>query len=232
MDTVAHFVNKLRAYSTPTICNALEMISPERRAYGYTRSTLHCVNPEAGPTCGVALTGEVRSLAPPLNAKDELVQQRLEYYEYMFQDVGAPKICVMEDCDEEPGTGPFWGEFNARIHRACGVTAVVTNGSIRDRPDLPEDLLILGCGLRPSHAYIHVVGFGNKVEVFGMVVSHGDIVHADEHGAVAFPVSMLPEVDQCAQDFMAMEEPILRACREDSLSLEKLRRLYVARADK
>ena len=35
----------LRAWDTPTICNALEVVVPHRRATGFTVEHLHCLDP-------------------------------------------------------------------------------------------------------------------------------------------------------------------------------------------
>jgi regulator of RNase E activity RraA len=110
-----------------------------------------------------------------------------------------------------------------------GVQAVVTDGSVRDVDKLPDDVLLLSCGLRHSHAFVHIADFGSQVNVFGMSVSHGELVHADEHGAVAFPDHLIEDVASCAAEFVAAEEPIIAACRADRLSLDELKRLYMAR---
>ncbi len=62
-----------------------------------------------------------------------------------------------------------------------------------------------------------------------MDVSHGDVVHADEHGAVAFPAKLVGEIAVKATEFIAREAPIMTACNEDGLTLQELRRLYLAR---
>ena len=38
----------LRSVDTPTVCNALEVVAPKRRGYGYTTSPLVCLRPELG----------------------------------------------------------------------------------------------------------------------------------------------------------------------------------------
>ena len=44
----------------------------------------------------------------------------------------------------------------------------------------------LAATLSPSHASGQVVEVGTQVDIFGMAVSDGDIIHADRHGAVVF----------------------------------------------
>jgi regulator of RNase E activity RraA len=223
-------LERLTSFDTPTICNALEMIEPGRRGYGYTRKGMVVVNPSQSPVCGVARTATMRSVIPADRDSDTLKSERLKYYEYIHRGDGVPKICVMQDLDgHDAGTGPFWGEFNTRIHRAMGVCAVVTNGSVRDIAKLPTDIMLLSCGLRPSHAFVHIADYGSQVNVFGMAVSHNELVHADEHGAVAFPSAWADEVADRAADFVASEAPIIEACKADTLSLDELKRLYMAR---
>jgi regulator of RNase E activity RraA len=223
-------ITVLKHFDTPTICNALELIDSSRKDSGYTRFNMTAVNAAAGPIVGFALTATMRSEKPSELNVSELRQARLDYYEYMFTDMGGPKICVMHDMDDPDAVhGPFWGEFNTRIHRAMGFRGVVTDGCVRDVRKLPTDVLLLARGLRPSHANLHIVSYGEPVKVFGMDVSHGDVVHADEHGAVAFPAKLVNEVGVKATEFIAREAPIMAACIEGDLTLQELRRLYLAR---
>jgi regulator of RNase E activity RraA len=188
------------------------------------------VNAEVGPVAGFALTATMCSETPSDLSTSELKRARLDYYEYMFTDMGGSKICVMQDIDKPDSVhGPFWGEFNTRVHRAMGFRGIVTNGCVRDVGKLPRDILILCCGLRPSHANLRVLSFSEPVNIFGMTVSHGDIVHTDEHGAVTFPAKFAREVAAKAREFVAMEAPIIEACKNGELTLGKLQRLYLAR---
>lgn len=219
----------LRRFDTPTICNALERVEPGRRSFGYTRRSLHVVN-NVGPVVGFARTATMRSAIPSERASDQLKRDRLRYYEYVHDGEGVPKVCVMQDLDgADAGTGPFWGEFNTRIHRAMGVVAVVTDGSVRDVDQLPDDLMLLSAGLRPSHAHVHITDFGAQVNVYGMSTQHDHIVHADQHGAVTFPAELASSVVENAEAFVAAEAPVIAACKADALTLEELKRLYMER---
>lgn len=226
MDEIA----ALELFDTPTICNALELIDSSRKNYGYTCYDMMAVNAAASPIAGFALTATMRSEEPSELSAEELKKERLKYYEYMYTDMGGPKVCVMQDIDgAEARHGPFWGEFNTRIHRAMGFRGVVTDGCVRDVGKLPKDVLLLARGLRPSHANLHIASFGQPVKIFGMEVSHGEIVHADEHGAVAFPAKLASEIVVRAKEFIAREAPIVDACKKESLTFEELARLYLAR---
>ena len=51
-----HSLEALRAFDTPTICNALEIVVPARRAFGFTRRQLIAPFPELKPVVGFART--------------------------------------------------------------------------------------------------------------------------------------------------------------------------------
>jgi regulator of RNase E activity RraA len=66
------------------------------------------------------------------------------------------------------------------------------------------------------------------VDVFGMFVTPGDIVHADRHGAVAFPADLLDKLP-AAIDLMARKEKvILDAARAPGFNAEKMRAAMAA----
>lgn len=148
---------------------------------------------------------------------------RLRYYEYIA--AGArPGVLVMQDLDAEPGFGAFWGEVNTTIHRGFGVAGCITNGSIRDLDMIAKDFQLLAGAVGPSRAYMRVESFDETVEVFGMTVSPGDLVHADRHGAVVIPLEAVIELPAAIDLCERREAPLLKAARSGKLSIEILRR--------
>ncbi len=222
-------LNRLKQFDTPTICNALEHIDYKRRYHGFTRHLCHSFNGEVGPIIGYAKTATMRSLDRPDRAPARLKEHRLSYYRFVSEG-DLPKIAVMQDLDGiDAGIGPFWGEFNTRIHQSLGCVGIVTDGSMRDIALLPKDILILSRGPRPSHAHVHVVDYDVQVNVFGMYVKSNDLVHADIHGAVAFPPNLVEDVIANAKEFVKSEEAILTACRERKLTYDEVAELYMKR---
>ena len=54
----------LRSIDTPTVCNLIEIVAPERRGIGYTASHLHCPFPDLLPMVGFAKTVTIRRRDP------------------------------------------------------------------------------------------------------------------------------------------------------------------------
>src|SRR3954467_5590297 len=68
----ASVLEALARYDTPTICNAMEIIAPERRLIGYTTKPLVCPFPGLPPMVGYARTVSIRSvLSSGLSAAEQ-----------------------------------------------------------------------------------------------------------------------------------------------------------------
>ena len=223
-------LKELEKYDTPTVCNALEMIDKNRKNFGYTKESFFCLRPNMHPVVGVAKTATMRSFGASDKSADELKQERVKYYGYVYEG-DYPKILILQDLDgAHRGHGPFFGEFNTRVHKFLGCTGVVTDSSIRDYQNLPDGIQILSAGLKPSHGNVHIVNYNTQVNVNGMVVTPGQIIHADIHGAVAFSADLMEQVIANAKLFMADEEPVISACKDsENLTFDKLIEIYMGR---
>lgn len=124
--------------------------------------------------------------------------------------------------DDRPGTGSFWGEVNSAVHEGLGVGGVLTNGSVRDIGDLSPTFPILAGSVGPSHAHVHIVDFGQPVEVFGLQVNDGDLIHADRHGAVIIAPQYLAQMPECIDLVKRKEAPLLEAARSGRFDLGML----------
>ena len=218
----AGILDGLRALDTPTVCNALELVAPERRGYGFTTQPLICVRPELPSVVGLARTATIRA-AHPNDANADVGYARNAYYEYI--DAGPkPSVVVIQDLDAEPGYGSFWGEVNSNIHMGLGCPAVVTNGSVRDLPDLADGFQVLAGRVGPSHAFIHVVDFGRPVTVAGMRVTEGDLIHADQHGAVVVPAEVAADVPAAAALIARRERIVIEAAQQPGFDVALLHR--------
>jgi regulator of RNase E activity RraA len=228
-ELTADLIAELKSVDTPTVCNALEILVPERRGYGFTTKPLVCVRPGLAPIVGIARTATIRA-AHPSDPNSEQAYARDGYYAYI--DAGPkPSIVVIQDLDDERGYGSFWGEVNSNIHKGLGCDAVITNGSVRDLPDIAEGFQMLADRIGPSHAFVHVVDFSHPVTVAGMRVSDGDVIHADQHGAVVIPHEVCGDIKQAANLIARRERVVITAAQRPGFDVEALRRAQREAAD-
>lgn len=213
----------LRAFDTPTICNALEIVVPARRAIGFTRRPLVAAFPEMKPVVGFARTATIRSREPHPRDRETNTRLRLAYYEHIAAEP-LPSIAVIQDIDApDIGFGAFWGEVQTHVHKGLGCAGVVTDGSVRDLDAMASDFFVLAGSIMPSHAYVHLVDIGGTVSVAGMVVSANDVIHADRHGAVVIPADAVAKVP-AAVDLLARREAVLiEASKQPGFSVERVR---------
>jgi regulator of RNase E activity RraA len=200
----------LRSIDTPTVCNLIEIVAPERRGAGYTAVHLHCPFPDLPPMVGFAKTVKIRARDPV--SGPSYMQKRMDYLDYVAAEP-RPSVVLIEDLDEPPGYGAFWGEVQTNVHKALGCVGTVTNGSIRDIPAVALDFQMLAGSVAPSHAYVHVVEFGIPVNIHGMAAQSGDLIHADRHGAVIVPVDKIDAMQAALDGLMKQEQRIIAAAK-------------------
>ncbi len=216
----------LLALDTPTVCNALELVDPERRARGFNIRPFVCVRPELSPILGYARTVRIRAAHKPARRPDNDA-----YYGYIAEGGPVPSIALIEDIDETPGYGAHWGEVNTNIHYGLGCLGVVTNGSVRDIPDSQPKFQMLAGMINPSHAWVNVVDWGLAINIHGMEVAHNDLVHADQHGAVVIPIESAAAVIDEAKKIMARERIVIEASQQPGFNLAKLKAAFKGMAE-
>jgi regulator of RNase E activity RraA len=213
----------LRSIDTPTVCNLIEIVAPERRGSGYTVTHLHCPFPDLPPMVGFAKTVTIRSRnavgGPSYMAK------RMDYLDYVAGEP-RPSVVMIEDKDQPAGYGAFWGEVQTNVHKALGCLGTVTNGSIRDIAQVAEGFQMLAGSITPSHAYVHVLEFGGPVTIHGMEVTSGDLIHADRHGAVVVPADKIDAMKTALDGLMKQEARIIAAARARGATVETIKAAF------
>ncbi|MFZ0206956.1 MAG: RraA family protein [Roseiarcus sp.] len=208
----------LERWDTPTICNGLELVAPERRAIGFTVEPMVAADRKLPPIVGLARTGLIRAKEPPRGP----IPPREDWYDYVAaQELST--IAAIQDIDDRPGYGAFWGEVQSTVHLALGVKGCVTNGSFRDVDMLAPGFQIIGGRIGPSHAHVHMVQMRCEVNVFGMLVQHDDVVHADYHGAVVIPADAVRKLPDAIDLISRREKAILEMARAEGFTSAKMR---------
>jgi regulator of RNase E activity RraA len=211
-------LDALKRWDTPTICNGLELIAPERRTIGFTVEPMIAVDRNAPPIVGLARTGLIRAKEKPRGP----VPPREDWYDYVAA-ADLPTIALLQDIDDRPGYGAFWGEVQSTVHKALGVLGCVTNGSFRDLDMIAPGFQIIGSRLGPSHAHVHMVQMRCDVNVCGMLATQGDVVHADYHGAVVVPDDAVTRLPDAIATILRREKEILDAARAPGFTSAKMR---------
>ncbi len=209
----------LRSVDTPTVCNAIEVAQSKRGFNDFTRGTMLCSAPEEPPVVGYARTAKIAAIDPPIEAPKFIKERRLAYYRHMAE-APAPSVVVIEDLDFPDCIGAFWGEINTSVHKGFGMAGVVTNGVMRDLGDLPASFPVIAASVGPSHGFVHVKEIDVVVNICGLEVCPGDLIHADRHGAVVIPAPVVPQLEQAINKLLTSESIVLDAARKDGFDFD------------
>ena len=208
----------LKSWDTPTICNGLEIVAPERRAIGFTIEPMVAADRKLQPIVGLARTALIRSKEKPRGP----IPSREEWYDYVAAG-DLPTIAVIQDVDDRPGFGAFWGEVQSTVHLALGCMGCVTNGSFRDLDMLAPGFQIIGGSVVPSHAHVHLVQMRCDVNVCGMAATHDDVIHADLHGAVVILAEAVRKLPEAIALIARREKAIVDMARAPGFTAAKMR---------
>ncbi len=211
----------LRQLDTCSIANAIETFDVRLRNEGFTDASIRCMFPKLPPMVGYAATVRVRCSNPP--PQGHTYTNRTDWWNYVASQP-APRVVVIKDVDDQPGTGAFLGEVHAHILQALNCAGVVTSGSVRDVSAIEAlGLPVFAACVAVSRAYVHIVDFGNPVEIGGLEIQPGDLLHGDCHGLLSVPKEIAADIPAAAARRLANEQKIIALCKSKDFSLAKLR---------
>ncbi len=211
----------LQAIDTCTMANAIETFNVRLHNEGYADSSIRSMVGCAAPVIGHAVTARIRCSSPPMTGGSYV--DRTDWWDHILT-IPGPRIVVIEDVDVTPGAGAFIGEIHANILHSLGCVAAVTNGSVRDLPEISETgFKLFAKSTSVSHAYVHIVDFGRPVKVGGLEVKPGDLLHADSHGVLSVPREIASDIPQAAAKLVEKERRVLELCRAGNVTVDKLR---------
>jgi regulator of RNase E activity RraA len=213
-------LEKLKAFDSCTITNAIERLNVRLRNEGFLSGVARCRFPRFPPMVGYAATARIRTAAPPMSQR--CYYDRMDWWNYVAS-LPKPRVIVLQDADHNPGLGAFVGEIHAAIGHALNCVGCVTNGAVRDLPAVEAMGFQLYAGhTSVSHAYAHIADFGEPVEIGGLKFSSGDLLHGDRHGIVNIPLSIAAEVALEASKICRQERELIEFCQSPRFSLGEL----------
>lgn len=219
IDVPQDLLERLKTLDTPTVCNAIEVAQGKRGFANFTRQTMVWSDPTQRSMVGFARTATIAGRKPSDESREVLRARRLDYFRSMANGA-RPGLAVIEDADGMATVGAWWGEVHACAHgHVFGLCGAVTNGLMRDLDDLPSGFPILAGGLGPSHGFVHVRKIGTPVTVFGMQVSEGDLLHADQHGALVIPLEVITGLSAAIDLLHSSEKLVLGPIKAGHVSL-------------
>ncbi len=214
-------LDALRRLDACLLANAIETFHERLRNEGFMGHKVRCLFPILQPMIGYAATVTIRGSSPPTTGN--LYGDRTDWWDYI-ESLPAPRVVVVQDVSARPGLGSLVGAVHMNILRTLHCTGVVTNGSVRDIPAAEcAGFHYFAGSVSVSHAYVHIVEMGKPVEVDGLKIRSGDLLHGDLHGVQSVPLDIAGRIPAAAVKIAAEEQALIALCRSPEFSLQKLR---------
>ncbi len=200
------YLDLLRKYDTPTVCNVVELFDVRPRHTGYLDGRIRACYPMLPPMVGFASTATFRSAAPPRSgsAYSGLFEQVES-----FANLPGPAVVVFQDLDDPPAAATF-GEIMCTTYKTFGAVGLITSGPGRDLDQVA--VLAFPCftsGAVCAHGYCHIPQCNVPVSVGGVQILPGDLLHGDCNGVTSIPTEIATETAGACADFMAAEAVVL-----------------------
>jgi regulator of RNase E activity RraA len=219
----------LRGLDACLLANAVETFHLRLRNEGFVDHSVRCLFPDLPAMVGFAATVRVLGSAPP--TAGEQFPDRSDWWDYILQ-LPQPRIVVVQDISARPGLCSLVGEAHMSVLRALGCVGVVTNGSLRDIPAAQRAAFHYFAGsVAVSHGYVHIVDFGQPVEIGGLTIDSGSLLHGDLHGVQSVPLAIAAQLPAVAAALRAREQALIALCRSPGFTIAKLRAFLAAQPD-
>jgi 4-hydroxy-4-methyl-2-oxoglutarate aldolase len=217
---VEALLESLARYDAPTLANAIETFDLQPRDVGFADSRIRCMFPELGRMVGFAATATMVARGAP--GPDWAGAGNDALYSHA-RTIRAPRVVVVKDLDDSPAHGSLWGEVHATIFGALGCVGCVTDGAVRDLDEARGmGFHFFAAGPSVSHSYVRVETVGEPVELGGLVIAPGDLLHADQHGVLKIPLEIASELPAAADRVIESEQALLRWVRSDDFDPDRL----------
>ncbi len=213
-------LQQLADFDTALVANTVGYASSAPAHEWYLSGEIQSMTPTVGPTVGVAMTLELDSSTPG-NVPDAAV-----YYQLLeeIQASQEPVVLVIKAVGSRPEHECMIGDGMAKMLHSVGCVGVVTDGGIRDI----EGILTVPFGVYAKRRTIHhtalrFVRHNHPVEVGGVTISPGEIIHANSGGVIKLPVGSAERIPELAIQMRAFEYAAHGVFRRTDLTVTEKR---------
>ena len=196
-DKQTAWIEYLKTVDSPTLSNGIELLNVRPRHEGFTPLSMRCLFPELGRMTGYAVTAQVETVT---RGGPNEIDRYIELYRAVEQSP-KPAVVVLQEIGGFSDFAAHAGEVMSTIFKKLGAVGLVSDSGVRDLPEVRAmGFHYFSRGAVVSHANCRIVRVGVAVNVQGLIVLPGDLLHGDENGLLSVPSgiedSLPPAVEQ------------------------------------
>ena len=217
-------IEYLKSVDSPTLSNAIEDLKVRPKHEGFAPENVRCLFPEFGRMCGFAVTAQVETIS-------QMTPTDRGVFVDLFEAVHAspkPAVVVLQEIGAQPELAAHCGEVMATIFTRLGAIGLVSDSAVRDIPEVRAiGMHYFARGAVASHGHFHIVRVGVPVQINGLVVKPGDLLHGDENGLISVPECGLEELKGAVESVRAREKRLMDFVKGEGFTIEALRSRFL-----
>jgi len=213
-------VKLLLGVDSPTLANAIERLNVRNRTTGFASRDMRQLTPELGVLCGYAVTAQAVTMTAEPSDRDRDVRMYLEVAA-AIQKSPKPAVVVIQEFGPHPEFAAHVGEVMATLFKRFGAVGVVSDAAVRDLPEVRGmGMQLFAPGTVASHANFRIERVGAPVQVCGLMVEPGDLLHGDMNGLISVPVQGRDRLMEMVQVVRAKEKVVLDYIRGPAVTMD------------
>lgn len=208
-------IEQLSDSSTALVCNALDLLEMETP---YMDESIRCMTPGLP-----ALVGEVVTIKVDSSSIGNTPDASL-YYK-MLEDMSKtdiPKVVIIQTIGSDKRRECVAGDGMAKTMLSVGAQGIVTDGGIRDIKDVVnQGFRIFAMGHVVQHTKLVWSGLYEPVQMGGITIRTGDILHGDVDGIMIVPKECWGTIAKACRVNMEFEKRAHVTLRQSGFPIPK-----------
>lgn len=222
--TPTEWIDYLRGIDTPTLINAIELLHVRPDHEGFTPLQIRCLFPELGRMCGYAVTAQVETIT---QSEPFEIDRFLELYK-LVEAGPKPAVIALQEIGGHPDFAAHCGEVMGTFFRRLGAIGLVSDCGVRDIPEVRAlRFHYFARGTVASHGNYRIARPGVPVQILGLVVKPGDILHGDENGLISVPAGLEDRLPEAVETVRRRERAVMDYVRGADFELANFKKRIV-----
>jgi regulator of RNase E activity RraA len=134
-------------------------------------------------------------------------------------------VIVIKDIGPDRSRSCHMGEVMATTAKALGAVGCVSDGGLRDVREVEAlaGFQYFCPGFVVSHGLPVILEINVPVQISGLTINPGDLLHGDVNGLLVIPHAVADQVAEEAERVRVAEREVLEFVRKPALTVERLR---------